>query len=923
MRLLLVATILILAMPTLPQSARSSAADQTTELEGENTIFLPVVAGRPPEVAWSMAGANPERTSWVSEEVRGSLRALWYRPLEAYILPRVQIITAYDTLYISTAEGLYALKAANGDLKWVYPTEMPLGHSPTIYDGVAYVGGFDRKMHAIDALTGQGLWTFEAGAGFDTNPLVIGDKVYAGNRDGYFYAIYTDGPDKGKLAWRYKTAGPIHFSAAYKDGAVYFASDDSYAYALGAQTGELIWKSAKLPGAGFHSWWPVIYQDWVVYTGSTNYYPWFSLRGLDESYVYPNRSIDPRGTLVGQLGQEPGNWVSGTPTINTSVAEVTPNGSTGPIISYLEEKPWRRTYFVLDRLTGKEYTTDFDRDGKPEYAPILWFSTSGAGNRYPPVVGIDGILYQTNSYMSDPYIPGGQITGWQIGSPYISIASSDWGAVDEPHAYSAGGNLIYWNLCCDRQAGAFDITIPNTLYYDRYMAGIRPAIGGSIGDVYPRREWFSFNYDLQERYPDYSVMTYLGTEYYLPQSNVFGGRNGVYNYHGDNNAPIPYQGMVFLHRSNAIFAFSPTAEEAASLPVIPIVEPNSTDGSLFIEGELKTKLAEEVQKITTIGHLRPGLLSSGGFDHRASFTCGDDLVDYWHHPGDILYTLIRALPFLPDDLQQETRTYLQSEFSSYPPYQYNHTGWKDGAAREAFDSPPEVIAGMEASPPSAVIYGFEGWSFAPHAFYATWKYAQVFGGAKAIFDASRNKLEAPPSDSYLAEMSHVHNAYIAGYIGYLELEKLAGYPESTQVRQELNRLMALRVSNFSKDLPDSFFEDRDLRDCRTLAISRNFMYLVPELSQYLQDNALSKVQAALDEYQVIAPYWFVSKAEATFGEGITSPMHNLHSIFQAKAQIMNESQEELMRYLDTPAFAVGDLFYIENLIATLEAESSQ
>jgi len=922
-RLFLIAIILALVLPALPQQCQSSPFYQTTELEEESTVFLPVVTGRPPEVAWSMAGANPERTSWVAEEVRGNLQPLWYRPIEAYILPRVQIITALNTLYISTSEGLYAMSAVNGDLKWVYPTQMPLGHSPTIEKGVAYVGGFDRKLHAVNALTGQGLWTFEAEAGFDTNPLVVGDKAFAGSRDGNFYAVYTDGPDMGELAWKYKTEGPIHFSAAYKDGVVFFASDDSHAYALEAQTGKLVWKSAKLPGAGFHSWWPVIYQDWVIFAGSNNYPHRYALHEIDSVDIYPNRLVDPRGTLVGQLGKEPGNWVSGTPTINTSIPEVTPNGSTGTIVNYLEEKPWRRTYFVLNRHTGSEYTTDFDHDGKPEYAPILWFSTHGAGNRYPPVVGIDGVIYQMNSYMSDPDIPGGHITGWKIGTPFISIVSSDWGAVDEPHAYSAGGNMIYWNLCCDRQSGAIDITVPNSLYYDKYMSGILPATGGGVTGTYVPREWSYFNYDLQDRYPDYSVMTSLDERIYSPYSNLFGGENGVYNYHGDNNAPIPYQGMVFMHRSNTIMAFSPTSDEPASLSILPVTETLSASASVIEEQEIQNKLAEEVQKIITNGHLRPGFLSSGEFDIRARFECGDDLVDYWHHPGDIFYTLIRALPFLSEDLQQDTRAYLQTEFSTYPPYSYNHIGWQDGAPREEFDIPPEVATDMQNSPPEVVIDGFEGWDFAPHSFYALWKYAQVFGGAKQIFDAGRNKLELPPSDSYLADMPHVHNAYIAGYIGYLELEKLAGYSESTLVRQELNRLLALRVTNFSKDVPDSYFEERTLLYCRTLSISRNFMYLVPELGQYLHDNAFPLVREALEEYQSIAPYWFVSKAEVTFAEGVTSPLYNLHSIFQAKAQIMNDSQEELSKYLDIPAFHVGDLFYIDNLIAALEAESSQ
>jgi len=131
------------------------------------------------------------------------------------------------------------------------------------------VGGFDHKIHAVNAANGQlkAGWTFfEAGAGYDTNPLVVNDIVYAGNRDGNFYAFSAS---TGAKLWSYQTGGPIHFSAAYKSGVVYFASNDAYAYALNAATGTLVWKSEKFPGVGFDSYWPVIYTD--TYPASPTY----------------------------------------------------------------------------------------------------------------------------------------------------------------------------------------------------------------------------------------------------------------------------------------------------------------------------------------------------------------------------------------------------------------------------------------------------------------------------------------------------------------------------------------------------------------------------------------------------------------------------------------------------------------------------
>ncbi|MDX1400066.1 MAG: hypothetical protein R3204_16175, partial [Oceanospirillum sp.] len=40
----------------------------------------------------------------------------------------------------------------------------------------------------------------------------------------------------------------------------------------------------------------------------------------------------------------------------------------------------------------------------------------------------------------------------------------------------------------------------------------------------------------------------------------FGNENGVYGYHADVNPPVPYNGNIYMHRSNAVIAFSPEAQ---------------------------------------------------------------------------------------------------------------------------------------------------------------------------------------------------------------------------------------------------------------------------------------------------------------------------------------------------------------------------
>ena len=839
---------------------------------------------------WPMAAANPQRTSWTPEEVRGRLNPIWYKTIEPYIPPKVQIIAANDLLYISTAKGLYALDAETGNEVWVYPTELPLGHSPTIENNVTYVGGLDKKIHAIDALTGQGLWTFdEAEAGFQTNPLVINDVVYMGSRDGYMYAVGAHGtPNQGQRIWRFKTDGPILFSAAYKDGVVYFASNDSHAYALNAQTGELVWKSAKLPGAGFHSWWPVVYQDpesganVVILAGSNNY----------RHFLSPAYGHDLQGKEIEDVYDGIPSWQTIAPISEEGLMDTT------RILEYYEEKPWRRTYFVLDAGTGEEFTFNYQRqDGTTgrSYAPILWLSTH-SGNRYPPVVGLDNVLYQPIHYISNPYIADGSIVGWEPGSSFVRIAGTHTNAMDEPIAYSMGGNLVYWNRCCDRVGAAFDVTIPDT-------------------------KWTYFSYNLHDLIPGYNSLYEYSwhTLFWGPNSSP----NGVYSQHGDQNPPIPYQGKVYMHRSNSVIAFGDYQGQPSSLPMWEAVEVQDIVSPLSIN-ELKQKLAIEVQKILDAGHLRPGYKSVGLFDGLTRNQCGDDLIDYWHYPSDTLYALSLAVPYLSETQQRDVETYLASEYTSYPPYQYTHIGWRDGAAREPFDLPYEVEADRPNHGPGGAVYGFEGWGtlygrsgYPPHMFYHLWKYAKVFGNAQEIFDNSKSRLQkSPPSDSYLSDYPYVHNAYIAGYLGYLALEKLAGYPESASIRTELDRLLNLRATSFSntKDTP---FTEKDYN--RALSVARNFMFLVPELGQYLRDNALADVQPAFEEYDEVAPYWFVTHYEATGGEGTIQHLYDHHALFQAKALILKEYREELTKYLDVPAVEVGDLFYIQNLVATIEA----
>ncbi len=857
-----------------PATIQASASRTQNSPSAQYEIFLPVVI-RPVDVSWPMAGANPQRTSWTAMEVRGQLQPEWYRVIDGYIPPRVQIIASGGMLFVSTAKGLYALNASNGLLNWFYPTEMPLGNSPTIDSGVVYVGGFDHKLYAIDMATGTLLWTFEAGAGFDTNPLVANGMVYLGNRDGYFYAIYSnvDSQRKGTLAWRYQTGGPIHFSAAIdkSSSVIYFASDDAYAYALNAMNGSLIWKSAKLPSAGFHSWWPVVTDGAVIFSAARPY----------------RFDVPPQTNSLT-------DYTLGEPGLSSGYGPVNADGTldASSIMNYFEAKPWLRSYYILNPATGTEITYDFNHNGRPEYAPLLSAGTH-SGNRYPAMIGPDGQIYTFNAYSSNKY--GQAVSAWSLGSSSISVPRIDGiTSRDEPLAYSGGGSLIYWTQCCDRTGGAYDMQ----------------------GD-----KWVYYTQNLPTLTPGYNIKTTGTVE--ANAVTVYGDWDGVYGYHGDQDPPIPYNGKVYVHRSNAIIAFSPNGGSRA----IPMMAaPAVSDGPRQVDvNALAARLAAEVQKMVDAGHLRPGFGVYGAFAEAAQNQVGDHLSDLWSSPADTVLALSLAYPHLPATLQAQVRTYLQTEMSQYNPCAYTHIGWDTGAGREAYDLPPEVAADFGSVPKSMYssmdfpAWTGPDWKWTPQTFYALWKYAQVFGNAKGLFDSCHSRLTAPPSDSVLAAYPFAHNAWIDGYYGYLQLQQLAGYPVDSGKQATLDHLLQVRVSQFNADNPWG----PDAHNwAQVLSVARNFMYLTPELGQYLHDNALPAMTAAFNKYAADAPYWFVTNFEAAYNEITIQPIYDAAALFAAKAFIFKAPQGELVKYLDVPAVARGDLYYIQNLVYTIEAAAN-
>lgn len=884
-------------------------------------LLLAPAASAQTAADWYTAGANTARTSYTTAEVSGQLSPLWSVPIEPYILPRVQVVAVGNYVYLSTARGLYCFVAATGVTQWVYPTRFPLGHSPTIDGSVAYVGGFDKRIHAVNITTGARVWiSDQAGAGFETSPLVTGGLVIAGNRDGKMYAF---NQTTGALSWSYQTDGPILTSAALYGNNLYFASEDAYAYALVAATGALVWKSAKLPGAGFNSWWPVVYvdknnvpaNDRIIFSGSVNYRT--SPIGLPSGYVHLHEAelndVWPNGgppaltnTYVGTAGTASGPWASGTPTLATT-----------RIVTYFTAKPHRRTVFILNPATGAEV----------EQAPVL-LQWAHSGARFPPVMGADGALYQPNVTSSDDgWIGRGTITGWVPGINYLAIgtttATGTTIASDEPTVVSAGGNLIFDVRAIDREMHSFDVRNHS-------------------------QRWDHFSYNLSSLVPGYNAAYYwkgntpggAAGEITVPFGPVLDatdatrlsvremtGGNGVYGLHGDQNPPIPHGGRVFFHRGNSLMAWTTGSPTLTIRAEVPISTPPTDTFTAIGEAALRTTLNTEIDKILAAGHLRPGYVTHGLQDYHGQTTCGDQLSDYFHTPVDTLYTLLRVLPFTTGSRRTSLQTYIQTEFTTYPPYSIDHIGWS-GAAREAFTTPSEIVTQMAGAGTSATSdIGY--WTRNPLLHYVMWQYAAAGLGTASTLHTLAGTPQTPPSDATLLDHFYVLNAYIAGYWGHRELERLAGVGLTGEAT--LTRLLALRRKAFTDATAathtranglESWWKDQPFGAntyCHQYALSDQWAFLTPPLGDYLYAYGVGPMTTVLNTQDLLVPYWRGGFIAAGLGENAISFYHDTVAMFQAKALVLQKSATDLEQDLNAPAFARGDLYYLQNLAAVLEA----
>ncbi len=192
--------------------------------------------------------------------------SLWVSPASQAIRSSPTVVKG--VVYATSEEAVYAFDAASGNLRWV--SSVSAGNSPVavannlLYVTVASNGAGQGRVYALDATSGQTHWISDLitdGIDDNSSPTVANGLVYIGSGDGGLVAFDAA---TGKKRWlTAPTLGSTGSSPAVAHGKVYHTRDQVYAF--DAITGVPLWVSENVGAFNSDS---TIVANGVIYVSS-------------------------------------------------------------------------------------------------------------------------------------------------------------------------------------------------------------------------------------------------------------------------------------------------------------------------------------------------------------------------------------------------------------------------------------------------------------------------------------------------------------------------------------------------------------------------------------------------------------------------------------------------------------------------------
>lgn len=187
-----------------------------------------------------------------------------------------QPLLVENTLYVGAGDGsFHAVDATNGAPRWRFATGArvrggaALGRVEGGGERIVF-GSADHFVYALDRATGKELWKHDTGAEIEDAPLLVGDRVFVGNRGGGLSALSLA---SGERLWRtYFWGSWVESTPVLVEGVLYVGSSDlRRVSAIDPASGKVHWRTDVF---GWTFGTPLVVGD-RIYVGAAGGAPYF------------------------------------------------------------------------------------------------------------------------------------------------------------------------------------------------------------------------------------------------------------------------------------------------------------------------------------------------------------------------------------------------------------------------------------------------------------------------------------------------------------------------------------------------------------------------------------------------------------------------------------------------------------------------
>jgi outer membrane protein assembly factor BamB len=825
---------------------------------------------------WPALHGGATHTGFVEGAAPRDLKLQWVRHFEEERLgTAMEPIIGGTKVFIATHQGkIHALDTITGDELWRFEVDTGFLQSPAYAKGFVVAADVAGRIFCLEAKDGRLLWKKEGiEGGFSAAPVISGGVLLIGSRGGAFLALALP---TGGVLWQHDLGAPVRQTAAADWEHVYVTSEDLKVHCLELKSGKLLWTSEPLKGQTARDYYPQIIEAGEKKFVVVRTNPVLSMGnqiGRDRTMLARNANIDASDWRKLDAYTKSTNAL-GNP-------ELWKKEQTS-IITYEQEHPESRTFFVLDAETGKE----------ARVPPILWTGGCQGVGQQPALTSDGRLLVMFRSTYGN----------WNLGvAPLVALGLYDLVKNEITPVRHTGGMQPRWNTFW----GTADESQNFTVIGDTVLIVHQGTLSG-------------FNLKTSELVPIWGERDTYGGFRSPPwaRNEWHGPARGAVAVEHDRLYWITGSRLLCLAPGESLGKTEDIATETRNRQTFAGHAPISSE-------KLKSDLAKAVTELVSTNwaplYVEPGLAGREFF---------------FDDSGDLLEALAYAWKFLPTDLQTKARALLADAWEKHPPFSKECAfSLKEGARREMFWVPEEALTRL-------------GQDKMAHPFgntYAIWLYAERCGEWERIlkhFSKIREAYEDWTKSNWKVDPQKgglYANPYLASLLAFSRIAAQANESSAAaEAKANAERLSdsiirwwkraadsgTLRNFNGSGEL-DPFINSGDAFSF-CIAPHRHkialFHDMTPEVAALVRErasDAFQKIWSVFSQLYVTWPY-VGEERQVHYGENFIDPPDLAMDAFKT-ALWAARTKSEIVRQVDIP-FCRADLFYITKLALALDAK---